>query len=211
MAVHLYTYVNPCSEKDLAKAMAVLSSGGVLIYPSDVNWAFATDPAMNDGLERIRRLKPDHPKELPFSLVCSSIAMAASYAQIEVFAYRILKRILPGPYTILLPRNHLFPRSLKDKRKTVGIRIPASPLILSLIEAYGKPLATSSLPTLPDRPLEFGYQIEEELGHGVDMILDLGDAVSFQETTILDLTEGEIKIVRLGVGKPPEFAVGDGS
>mgnify|MGYP000458654669 CR=1 FL=1 len=203
MALHIYTFINPCSAKDLHRAKSIIEDGGVICYPTDVNWAFAADPRKAGAIDRILRLKPGHPKELPFSMVCSSIAMAAQYAQIEAFSYRLLKKILPGPFTVILPRNHAYPRALRDKRKAVGIRIPNSPLILELVELLGQPLATSSVPGFNPKDhslIEYGYQVEEFFGFGVDLILDLGHPLPYQETTILDMTEGYVKMVRAGAG-----------
>lgn len=203
MAKHLYTYINPTCERDLVTAVRVLAQDGVLAYPTDVNWAFGCDPSSTKALNRIRALKPQHPKEQPFSLLCSSVAMIASVAHIDNMAYRVLKKTLPGPYTYLLPRTHDLPRQIKDKRKVVGVRMPACPLLLDLITLYGKPLATTSLP-LPSQPeqnpLTFGYQIDSLYGHALDLILDLGSEVLPAETSIINFSSGVCIIVRAGAG-----------
>jgi tRNA threonylcarbamoyl adenosine modification protein (Sua5/YciO/YrdC/YwlC family) len=209
MARHVYTYINPTSERDLDAACKVLEDNGVIAYPTDVNWAFACDAANVKALDRIRLLKPMHPKERPFSLVCWSISMASEVVNIDNAAYRYLKRALPGPYTVILERFRSLPRQIKDKRRTVGLRIPDSPLILELVKKYGKPLATTSVP--PVRGIEgeeapkFGYQVFEVFGHGIDLVLDLGDEVPGGESTIVDMTAGEPVLVRLGLGDPKIF------
>lgn len=201
MAKLVYTFVNPTSKKVLSEACRLLENDGVIAYPTDVNWAFGCDPSSKSALERIRLLKPHHPKEQPFSFLCSSISMIASIADVDGNSFSVLKRIFPGPFTVLLNRNRNFPKQLKDKRKEVGIRIPESPLLIDLITLFGKPIATTSVPyEIADHLLHYGYEVEDLYGHGLDMILDLGEAVPARETTVLDLSEGDIKIVRQGIG-----------
>ena len=206
MARHIYTYVHPTSPKDLAAACRALENDGVIAYPTDVNWALGCDPASKKALDKIRLLKPYHPKEQPFSLMCDSLGMVSTVAHIENFAYRLIKKALPGRYTFILNRTHDLPRQIEDKRKNVGVRVPDSPLLLDLIKAFGKPIATTSLQaTTPDqdigeKPLTFGYEIDAAFGHGLDIILDLGEELLPDETTIIDFSDGRIEVVREGRG-----------
>lgn len=203
LAKHLYTYQNPTSKRDLQAACEALSQDGVIAYPTDVNWAFGCDPSSKKAMEKIRLLKPNHPKEQPFTLLCSSIQMVASVAHIENSSYRVLKRSLPGPYTFLLKRTHDLPRQIKDKRKIVGVRVPLSPLLTDLIEMFGKPIASSSLPEdtgAPKKTITFGYELDEVYGHGLNLILDLGEEVHPNLTSVVDLTEGSGRVLRLGCG-----------
>ena len=124
MTEHLYTFVNPTSERHLDKACHILSEGGVIVYPAGTNWAFGCDARNVKALDKIRVLKPQHPKERPFSLICSDIAMASTVGNIDHQLYRILKKAWPGPYTVIVKRNRSLPRQIKDKRQVVGIRIP---------------------------------------------------------------------------------------
>jgi len=213
LAKHLYTFIDPPNEKHLAEACALLAAGGVLAYPTDLNWAIGCDAANVKALDRIRRLKPSHPKDQPFSLLCDDIAMASTIGTIDQPAYRMLRRIFPGPYTVLLPRHRSLPRQIKDKRRIVGIRIPEAPLIRALIARYGHPIATTSVPSVPvpqpvgEEAPKFGYQVAEHFGHGLDLILDLGDEMPGTESTIIDMSEGEPQIIRVGAGDPAIFGV----
>lgn len=206
MAKLLYTYEKPSSARDLKEACLILRNGGTIAYPTDVNWAFGCDPLSKKALERIRLLKPFHPSEQPFSLLCNSISMIASIADVDQVAFRVLRRIFPGPYTVILNRNRSFPKHMKDKRMQVGVRIPDSALILDLIKTFGQPLATTSVPyqltegKYKDRLLHFGYEVDEIYGHGLDLILDLGQAVPAKETTIIDFSKGEPEVLRQGHG-----------
>lgn len=199
----LYTHVHPTNERHLARACAVLANDGIIAYPTDVNWAIGCDPRSTKAMARIRALKPHHPKEQPFSLLCNSFSMMADFALLDDQAYCVLKKALPGPYTVLLKRSRLLPKQLKDKRSVVGVRIPEAPLILDLIAQFGHPLANTSMPAHPQQQvvLNFGYEIEEVFGHALDLILDLGEERLPLATTILDFSgDAGPAIVREGVG-----------
>jgi tRNA threonylcarbamoyl adenosine modification protein (Sua5/YciO/YrdC/YwlC family) len=135
--------------------------------------------------------------------------MAAEYVNIDNSAYRMLKKAWPGPYTVLLTATRNFPRQLKDKRRVVGIRIPESPLLLAVVDKLGRPLATTSVPAPKDgEPMHFGYQVFEEHGHALDLLLDLGQELAGQESTIGDLTSGVPELIRAGAGDAGLFLDG---
>lgn len=206
MGEHLYTYINPPAEKHLERAIRVLNQDGVLALPAGTNWNFACDAASVKALDKIRLLNPRHPRDRPFSLLCSDISMAATVGMVDNNLYRILKKAWPGPYTVLVKRNRALPRQIKDKRAVVGIRIPDSPLVLALIEKYGKPLATTSVPNKADAtPYYMGYEVFETFGHAVDLTLDLGDELPGTESTVIDFSEGVPEVVRMGAGDPAVF------
>ena len=116
----------------------------------------------------------------------------------------MLKKCLPGPYTFLLTRGKNLPKLLKDKRQVVGVRIPDSELITDIVRALGHPLASSSLPVPQDGiPLVYGYEIENKFGHQLDVIFDLGEPMPNDETTIIDLSSGELELIRQGKGPFP--------
>jgi len=208
MGAHLYTYADPPSERDLGRAIRCLENDGTLAYPTEVNWAFGCDAGNVRALDRIRQLKPAHPKERPFTLICADIAMAATVGHIDHYAYRYLKRIWPGPYTVLLRRNRSLPRQMKDKRPVVGVRIPASPLVLALVKKFGRPLATTSVPMKNSgTPYQMGFEVFEDFGHGIDLVLDLGQSLPGLESTIVDFSEGAPIIIREGVGDPTVFGI----
>ncbi len=208
MGEHLYTYDDPPSERDLDKACKILESSGVIAYPMEQNWAFGCDAKDHKALDKIRRLKPTHPKEQPFSLICADMAMASNMGNIDHQMYRFLKKAWPGPFTILVRRNRSLPRQIKDKRQVVGLRVPDSPMILRLVEKLGRPMATTSLP-LPEsgEALKMGYQIQEVFGHALDLVLDLGDELPGLESTVIDFTEGHPELIRLGSGDPSIFGI----
>lgn len=212
MAEIIYTFVDPPREKDIERAVQCLENGGVIAYPTDVNWAFGCDVLSSSAIDKIRLLKPAHSKEKPFSLICSSISMISDIAIVNNNSYRLLKKLLPGPYTLLLKSNKRLPKQIHDKRKVVGVRHPESPLLLALVERLGRPLLSSSIPHKPSMDafdpasaIHYGYEVDESFGHGIDLILDLGGEVEMKETSIIDLTEEFPVVIREGVGDISPF------
>ena len=127
--------------------------------------------------------------------------MASDMAAINGQAFRLLNRIFPGPFTVLLKSGRLLPKLLKNKRQVVGIRIPNAPIISEIVRQMGTPLLATSVPTdAAGDILKMGYAIHEEFGHGIDLVVDLGDELSGESTTIVDMTQGDVDIVREGAG-----------
>lgn len=201
MNEHLYTYINPCNPKHLSRIQQTLENHGVICVPMGTNWAFCCDFTSKKGIERLRRLNPEHPDDRPFSLVCSDIAMISNIGSVSNQNYRTLHKIFPGPYTAILQSHRQLTKRLGEKRQTVGVRIPDETLTLEIIQYYGQPLVATSVPPLSDGQVcTMGYQIHEEYGHQVDMVIDIGEDLSGAETTVLDLSGDEIIIIRHSAG-----------
>lgn len=208
MAEHLYTYIDPPNEKHLEKISKLLEDDGVVVLPMGTNWAFSCSASSHKALDKIRALKPKHIKERPFSLVCSDMAMSSSVGNIDNHLYRYLKKAWPGPFTVIVDRNRTLPKQIKDKRPVVGIRIPNEKITLEIINYFGKPLAVSSLPVEDGQaPLKMGYEIEDQFGHAVDLIVDMGEELSGEESTVIDATDDSIEVVRQGAGDQSLFGI----
>ena len=211
MATHLYTYITPTNKKHLDHACQVLQSGGIIAYPTDINWAVGCDASNRRALDKLQKLKAPS-KNKPLSLLCDSMSMISTLATVDHRDYRILRKVIPGAYTILLKRNKTLPKQLQDKRKIVGLRVPNSPLLIELINLFGKPLATSSLPSFQEQQglsptyVSYGYQVNEQYGNQLDLILDLGEEVPYRETTVLDFSDHPLKLIRKGVGDISVFS-----
>lgn len=206
MGEHIYTYADPPSERDLTRTCKVLENDGLLAYPMGLNWAFGCDAGSVKALERIRLLKPGHPMEKSFSLLCSDISMASRVGNIDHSLYRVLKKIWPGPYTILVRRHRSLPKMIRDKRQIVGIRVPDCDFVRALVARYDKPLATTSVPEKPDGgSCIMGYEVYEHFGHGVDLVLDLGEELPGGESTVVDFSSGSPEVIRVGAGDPSVF------
>ena len=200
MGKHLFTYADPVPERHLDEICQVLERDGVLAYPTDVNWALGCDARSLKAVEKMRRIKRMHPKSQPFSLICSGMSMAGKVANIDNRAYKVLRKLLPGAYTVILKSNRSLARQIKDKRLNVGIRIPQCALLSAITARLDRPLATSTMLTEEEQELRFGYEIQEKYGHALDMVIDLGTEINHAETTIIDFTTELPLIVRKGAG-----------
>lgn len=191
--------VNP-QGRLLAVAADAIRSGSVIVYPTDSSYALGChigDKAALDRIRRIRGIERDH----DFTLVCQDLSEISIYARVENWAYRLLRAKTPGPYTFILRATHGVPKRLQDpKRRSVGIRVPDSKIVHHLLEHLGEPIMSSTL-LLPgdDLPLADPDDIAERVGKLVDLVID-GGVCGIEPTTVLDLTNGRIEIVRKGRG-----------
>ena len=205
----LYTYEHPTSIKHLEETRKVLMGGGVIAYPTDVNWALGCLATHKKALTKLSQLKKNTSKKLPFSLIFASMSQVCEYADVSNSTYRLLRKMLPGPYTLLLPRHKRLPKILQDSRLEVGVRVPDRPLLIDLLKELPCPLATTTVylpttqtPELPLRP-RFGYEIEEHFGSRIDLILDLSTEIPPLETTVIKITAQGMELIRQGLGEVP--------
>lgn len=187
---------NP-SERELKRVVEALERDGIVIYPTDSVYAFGCSLRSAKAVERLRRLRGR--SEAPLTVVFHDIAQVAEYCRVDNAVFRILKRNLPGPFTFLLPASSRVPDKALERRRTIGIRIPAHPVARAVVEALGCPMITASVKD-DDEVVEYTTDpelIEERYGREVSLVIDggMGDNVP---TTIVDLTGGEPEIVREG-------------
>lgn len=211
----LYTFENPVSLKHLQRAQSVLEDGGIVAYPTDVNWACGCLCHHKGALEKLQKLRGDKKLKKPTSFLFSSLSQLSTYAEVDGSAYRVLKKILPGPYTVILASHKRLPKIIQDKRKEIGARIPDSQLLLELTALLDSPMATISLslPTSESQkgskkashtiePVEmrprFGHEIVDAYPHLIDLVLDLSTEVIYQETSVIRLVGGSLELVRQG-------------
>ncbi|MBU2733522.1 L-threonylcarbamoyladenylate synthase [Acidithiobacillus ferridurans] len=199
--------VNPQSRL-LAQAAEVLRGGGLLVYPTDTCYALGCTVAARESQDRLRRIRQlDLQHDL--SLLFSSISQLTDYAQLDDRAYALLRRILPGPYTFILPATRDVPRRLADpKKRSIGVRIPASPLCEGLIAELGEPLMSSTL-QLPgaSAPLTDPDEICTTMGNQVDMVL-LSGLGGVRCSTVVDLLQWPPRLLREGAGDPAALGLG---
>ncbi|HEY9612833.1 L-threonylcarbamoyladenylate synthase [Allocoleopsis sp.] len=182
-----------------------LQNGAVMLYPTDTVYAIGCDLNVKSAVERVRRLK-QLSNDKPLTFLCSSLSNIAQYAWVSDSAYRIMKSLIPGPYTFVLPATKLVPRLVMNpKRRTSGIRVPDHPVCQSLLLALGNPIISTSA-HLPDEngktpavDLEQA-RLFDEFDSLVDIIVDDGKKPGFQVSTIVDMTEQEPVILRKGLG-----------
>ena len=181
-----------------------LKSGGLIIYPTDTVYSMGCDSSNVKAVERLCRLKNIKPVQNKFSIVCHDLSDISKYAKVPNIAFRIMKRILPGPYTVILPSTGDLPKILQTNRKTIGIRVPDHNIPRRIIEALGHPIITTSVKDDIDDIIEYPNEIEEifdQNQHKVDIIID-GGWCGIIPSTILDCTsETEINVIREGLGE----------
>src|SRR5210317_2139762 len=132
----------------IEKVVGILKKGGVVIYPTDTNYGIGCDIMNKKAIERIYQIKQRN-KSKPFSFICSGLKNISNYAKVSNYAYKTMKRLLPGPYTFILEGYKLVPKIMLTIRKTAGIRVPQNIICISMVEGLGNPIITTSA-SLPD-------------------------------------------------------------
>ena len=191
----------------LNQAVRILNGGGLIAYPTDSCFALGCVLGNASGIERIRRIRHLNDKH-HFTLVVDEFAKLGQYVEMDNWIFRAVKAATPGPYTFILPATSEVPRRLMHpKKRTVGVRISSDVLVQELLSELGEPLLTSTL-ILPghDGPMTDGWQVAEELGHRVDVVIDTGECGA-EPTTIVDLSSGVAEVLRYGAGDPSPFEV----
>lgn len=189
----------------LRVAAECLQDGGVLVYPTDSCYALGCALGAKDAVERIQRLRQTRKGHF-FTVVCRDLSEIARFAKVENWQYRLLKSFTPGPYAFVLQATRQVPRRLLDaRRKTVGIRVPDHAVVQALLSEYPEPLLSTTLQLPGDEvPMTDGREIEERIGHAVDVILDAGNC-GLEPSTIVDLSGEAPKLLRAGKGDPKPF------
>jgi len=182
----------------IRKAVQVLSDGGIVVYPTDTAYGMGCDLFNKRGIERIYEIKR-RSRTQPFSFICADLSDISNYAVVTNYAYKIMKRLLPGPYTFILGASRLVPKILLPKRKEVGIRIPDHEVCLSLVMEFGGPIISTTV-RLPDEEILTDPEIiEERIGHSVDLVIDSG-ILSPELSTVVSLVDDTPEIIREGKG-----------
>jgi tRNA threonylcarbamoyl adenosine modification protein (Sua5/YciO/YrdC/YwlC family) len=182
------------------RAADVLAGGGIIIYPTDTVYGLGCSVTDKNAIERIHLVKRQR-ADKPFSFVCSDLTHISEYAQVSNAAFKIMKHMIPGPYTFILPAGRMkqLPKILVSKRKTVGIRVPDSPVTQALVRELGHPILSTSVTLDSSAPLNDPEVIRENFNNAVDLILDGGVLLS-EPSTVLDLTGEAPMVVRKGAG-----------
>jgi tRNA threonylcarbamoyl adenosine modification protein (Sua5/YciO/YrdC/YwlC family) len=184
----------------------VLLKGGVIIYPTDTMYAIGCSIQSQQAVNRICEIRQIKPTKNRFSFICADLSAISNFAKVSDFAFKILKRYLPGAYTFVLPASSKVPSVLVQSKKTVGIRIPDYTPILEIVQQLGHPILTSSLPTggLDIEDYTDPSLIAEQYGNQVDLILH-GGIGGLIPSTVIDLQDDLIDIIREGAGDCADF------
>ncbi len=183
--------------RKVRQALEVLERGGLIAYPTDTVYGLGCDLMNKGAIERLYQMKSMQ-KAKSLAFICHDLGDIAKYAVVDNWAYRILKRFLPGPYCFILPATREVPKMVLSKQKTVGIRVPNHPVVTTLARELGRPIISSTA----NAPGEEAFIDPAELRdffHGLDLVLD-GGACGVDPTTVVDLSNGHVEIVREGAG-----------
>ena len=194
----------------IRQAVAIVRSGGIIVYPTDSCYALGCHIGDKDAMTRIRAIRQVDERH-HFTLVCRNLAEIATYAKVDNSQYRLLKAATPGSYTFILQATREVPRRLQHpKRSTIGLRIPDHPVVQALLEELDEPLLSSTLILPGDEfPLNDAEEIRERLEHQVELVMDAGSC-GIDMTTVIDLTTDVPALVRQGKGDLEPFGIDHG-
>ena len=202
-----FFYVHPDNPQGrlMKQAAAIISQGGVIVYPTDSGYALGCHIGDKKALERICNIR-DITKEHNFTLMCSDLSELSEYTRVDNSAFRLLKNNTPGPYTFIFKGSKEVPkRLLNPKRKTIGIRVPDNNIAQALLAELGEPIMSTTLIMPGAETAEFDPEhIRDILEHQVDLIIN-GGHLGERPTTVIDFSNDDVEIIRVGEGDPAPF------
>lgn len=175
-----------------------LRRGGVIAYPTDTTYGLGCDIFSKQGIRNIYQIKHRDARK-PFSFICTDLSDVTRYAHVSNFAFKILKRHLPGPYTFVMEATRIVPDSVVTRQKTVGIRIPDDPIALAIVRELGHPLVTTSANISGEEPLHDPREINQRMGKQLDLVVDGGIRLG-NPSTVISLIDDRVEVLREGSG-----------
>ncbi|MEW6376523.1 MAG: L-threonylcarbamoyladenylate synthase [Thermodesulfobacteriota bacterium] len=182
----------------IRKVVEVLKNGGVIGYPTDTIYGVGCNLFNPEGIRKVHRLKKMDGKK-PLSFICSDLKDISRYAYVSNYAYKMMKRLLPGAYTFILKATKLVPKIAMTKQNTVGIRIPDNKICLALVKELGNPIVSTSVYKPNEGLYNDPNEIEERFGKELDLVIDGGMIVA-EHSSIIELIEEFPKVIRKGKG-----------
>lgn len=195
-------YAQNPDPRRIAHVVNALRSGAVVIYPTDTIYGMGCDIHNARAVERVARIKGIKPVKNDFSFICYDLSHIADYARVSNSAFKLMKRLLPGPYTFVLEATNHVPKLLNTNKKTVGIRVPDNDIPRRLVHELGNPIITTSIRD-EDDVLEYSTDPElifEKYAYSVDIVIDGGYGGNVA-STIIDATTDDFTILRQGLGE----------
>ena len=188
---------NP-QQRLVKRVVECLKQGGVIAYPTDTIYGLGCDIFNKKGVKKIYQIKQRDPRK-PFSFICADLSDVSNYAQVSNFAFKIMKRYLPGPYTFVLEASRVVPDLLTTRQKTVGIRIPNNAIALSIVRELGHPIVTTSVNVTGADSHCDPAVIDEHVGKQLDLVIDGGNLLG-EQSTVISLIDDKVEILRQGSG-----------
>ena len=192
--------INPTNpqQRKIDMAVQILRRGGVIAYPTDTLYGIGCDIMNKKAIAKVYQIK-QWPKNKPFSFICSSLKNISQYAKVSNYAYKTMKRLLPGPYTFILDGSNQVPKMMLTKRKTAGIRVPDNPICQALIETLGNPIISTTAATPDGELLNEPWLIDEHFGKQLDLIIDGGPVIG-EPSSVISLIDDDPRVLREGAG-----------
>lgn len=187
----------------LRQVADILREGGVIAYPTDTYYGIGCDIMNKKAIDRVYQIK-GRDKKKPFSFICSDLKNISDYAKVSNYAYKTMKRMLPGPYTFILDGSKLVPKIMLTNRKTAGIRVPDHPICIELVRELGNPILSTSA-TMEDGSVFYDPTfIQDHFGNRIDAVIDGGPAPG-EPSSVISLIGDEPVILREGMGDVEVF------
>ena len=189
--------------RQVQKAVEILRGGGVLIFPTDTVYGLGCDIFNHKAIEKVALIKGISLEKANFSFICHSLSQLTDYARhVNNPTFKLMKKYLPGPYTFILEANSNVPRIFRNRKKTIGIRVPDNNIIREIVEELGNAVLTTSI---HDEDEVIDYTTDPELIYDhyksiVDALINGGYGNNIP-STVIDCT-GELPVViRQGMGQ----------
>lgn len=187
----------------ISKAVDILRQGGIIAYPTDTIYGIGCDIMNKKAIEAIYRLKQRNP-ETPFSFICSDLKNISDYAKVTNYAYKTMKRLLPGPYTFILEGSRHVPKIMLTRRKTAGIRVPDNRICIELVNGLGNPVISTSASAPDGEIFNDPSLLHDHFKKQIDLVID-GGPVSGQPSSVISLMDDTPEIIRKGQGSVEIF------
>ena len=182
----------------IRRVVEIMKKGGIIAYPTDTYYGIGCDIMNKKAIQRIYQLK-QRSKNQPFSFICSGLKNISHYAKVSNYAYKTMKRLLPGPYTFILEGSKLVPQIMLTNRKTAGIRVPDNTTCLSLVKELENPIISTSA-TMPDGSILHNPSLIHDFFQGrIDAVID-GGPVPGKPSSIISLINDIPEVIRAGIG-----------
>jgi len=186
------------SGRAIEQAVALLQRGGIIAFPTDSGYAIGCDLYNKKAIDRIYAIKGRDPRK-PLSFICADLKELSQFAIVNNRAYRDMRRLLPGPYTFVLPATKMVPKLLVSRRSSVGIRVPGHAVPAAIVNGLRHPIIGTSCSTPDGEALTNAQDIVKKFGKHIDLVLD-GGPVASEPSTVIDFTNTEPVVVREGKG-----------
>ncbi len=189
--------INPQPRK-IEQVIELLRRGGVIAYPTDTIYGIGCDITNKKAIARVYQIT-QRPKNQPFSFICSDLKNISQYAKVSNYAYKTMRRLLPGPYTFILEGANQVPKMMLTKRKSAGIRVPDNPICMAIIDALGNPIISTSASTSGGEKFNEPWLIESHFGKLLDLVID-GGPVPGEPSSVVSLIGDDPEVIREGLG-----------